>query len=178
MKKIFIIGIVILLCGLITTSCLKDEGNYDYLDLGNFYVDTVDKQVNFSIKQFSILEVNSNLIYDGNKSDLKFNWSLYDESSYIVAKSKYPLEESSGITREDLKSFSIAETENLSVEITAEPDTYILEFSAVNIDNEFAATMTYNVTVESAIGSGLLVMYKAVDAGVIDLDIVSSPSVK
>ncbi len=173
MKNFFIIGIVILLCGLITTSCLKDEGNYDYLDLGNFYVDTVDKQVNFSIKQFSILEVNSNLIYDGNKSDLKFNWSLYEGSSYLLAPSKYPLEESSGITREDFKSFSIAETENLSSQITAKPGNYILEFTATNSTTGYSALMTYQVTVESALGTGLVVIYKG--TGTVDLDIVSSP---
>ena len=41
MKKYTSIKVIILLFVFGLTACLDDEGNYNYADLGNFYVDTV-----------------------------------------------------------------------------------------------------------------------------------------
>lgn len=53
MKKYTSIKVIFLLFVMGLTACLDDEGNYNYADLGNFYVDTVGIQHTYTIKQFS-----------------------------------------------------------------------------------------------------------------------------
>lgn len=48
MKKYTSIKVIILLFVFGLTACLDDEGNYNYADLGNFYVDTVGIQHTYS----------------------------------------------------------------------------------------------------------------------------------
>lgn len=173
MKKYFIIISLILLSGLITPSCLKDEGNYEYEQLGDFYIDTLGKQTTFTVKQYSDLSVSSNLVYYGNKSDLTYKWPLYQSENQTLGKSKYPLEESHGFTKEDFPSFVIAETENLSESIIAEPGSYYLQFEATETKTGLTAMMRYPVTIESVVGTGLLVFYKGGNNA--DCDLVSTP---
>ena len=60
------------------SSCFEDEGNYVYQELPEFYVDTVGKQLYFVLPQFSEITLESNLVYDGDKSGLEFAWSIYE----------------------------------------------------------------------------------------------------
>ena len=54
----------IVMTGLFTlfglNSCLEDEGNYDYIDMGGFQVDTVGIKTRHTVKQFGLFELTPN----------------------------------------------------------------------------------------------------------------------
>ena len=154
MKKIllFVFSVFALLN---LSSCFEDEGNYDYVDLPRFLVDTTGVNMSMTITQFESLSVPSRLVYDGNKSDLDYYWVVYGSDSYG-----------------DNKSDTIANTENFSQQITMSPGRYLLEFLAVVKETGRRTSMQYNLTVESAVGSGLLVFYKK--GNECDVDIVKT----
>lgn len=137
------------------TSCFEDEGNYDYTDLPRFLVDTTGVNMSMTVTQFDQLSVPSRLVYDGNKSDLDYYWVAYGNDSY-------------GANPSD----TLSKTENFSQEIKLSPGNYILEFLAIDRSNQRRTSMRYNLTVESAVGSGLLVFYKK--GSECDVDIIKS----
>ena len=157
MKKAFLfIFSAIALLNLV--SCYEDEGNYDYVDLQRFIVDTTGVNMSITVTQFDQLSVPSRLVYDGNKGDLDYYWVAYKNETYG-----------------DNPSDTLARTENLNEEITLSPGSYLLEFLAVVKETGRRSSMQYNLTVESAVGSGLLVFYKKND--VCDVDIVKTKTV-
>lgn len=141
MKKI-LLYMASLLALLNLSSCFEDEGNYDYVDLQPFVVDTVGVNTSFTVSQFENLNVPSRLIYGGNKSDLDFVWTIYGDNTY-------------GENRAD----TLATTENFNQEITTKPGSYILKFCATERNTGLCSTMLYHLTIESAVGSGLMVFY-------------------
>ncbi|OFY40720.1 MAG: hypothetical protein A2X18_11730 [Bacteroidetes bacterium GWF2_40_14] len=154
-------------------SCLVDEGTYDYKNSNEFFVDTIGKQVKFTVKQFSNLVVNSNLVYSEDKKDLTFKWSLYLPSTYILGASKYPAAISHGFDRDDFRNYEISVNENLSQPITAIPGSYILQFEATNTKTGLTTMMKYTVVVEGTVPKGLVVIYKGVSS--IDIDVINTP---
>ena len=54
------------------SSCFEDEGNYDYVDLPRFVVDTTGVNMSITVTQSEQLSVPARLVYDGNKSDLDY----------------------------------------------------------------------------------------------------------
>lgn len=137
------------------SSCFEDEGNYDYIDLPRFLVDTTGVNMSMTVTQFEQLSVPSRLVYDGNKSDLDFYWVVYEAGTY-------------GENISD----TIATTENFNQPVTFSPGSYLLEFLAVVKETGRRSSMQYNLTVESAVGSGLLVFYKK--GNECDVDIVKT----
>lgn len=137
------------------SSCFEDEGNYDYVDLPRFVVDTTGVNMSITVTQFEQLSVPSRLVYDGNKSDLDYYWVIYENGTY-------------GANPSD----TIATTENFSQPVTVKPGNYLLEFLAVVKETGRRSSMQYNLTVESAVGSGLLVFYKK--GSDCDVDIVKT----
>ena len=97
------------------SSCFEDEGNYDYVDLPRFVVDTTGVNMSITVTQFEQLSVPSRLIYDGNKNNLEYYWVIYENGTY-------------GANPSD----TLATTENFSQPMTAKPGTYLLEFLAVD----------------------------------------------
>lgn len=138
-------------------ACFEDEGNYDYQELPAFYVDTVGMQTSFTVTQFSELELASHLVYAGDKSNLEFTWSIYLAST--------------GQTT--VIPDTLAKTENLSTVINQSPGNYSIEFCALERSTGVRATMVYPVTVESAVGTGLLVYYSK--DGAADCDLIKTP---
>lgn len=145
---VFILGIMGML-----SSCFEDEGNYTYVELPDFYVDTVGQQTSFTIPQFSEFTLTPKLVYSGDKSALEFTWSMYEPSVFESAD-------------------TLAKTESLSVAIEVSPGDYILEFCAMEIATGLRATMRYNIAVESVVGTGLMVYYQ--QNGLADCDMVRS----
>ena len=81
MKKAFLfIFSAIALLNLV--SCYEDEGNYDYVDLQRFIVDTTGVNMSITVTQFDQLSVPSRLVYDGNKGDLDYYWVAYKNETY------------------------------------------------------------------------------------------------
>lgn len=156
MKKT--LSIIALLAVFILYGCVEDEGNYDYAELPTFTIDTTSVQTSFTVQQFSKLTIPSHLNYTGDKSNLSYTWSIYE----------------AGYSQSTITADTLASTENLDEEIRQSPGNYIVEFCALNTATGLRAMMTYNVTIESVVGAGLLVFYGN-NNGTCDLDIVKSP---
>ena len=155
MKKyiyfLFIFGIVGFM-----SSCFEDKGNYNYIELPDFYVDTVGKQMGYTLLQFSEFELESNLVYAGDKSSLDYTWSIYAATDY-------------GSNIAD----TLSKEEHLSATINKSPGNYIIEFCAMEPVSGICATMRYNLAVESVIGTGLMVYYQ--QNGNTDCDMIRTP---
>ena len=156
-KSIAVLPIMVLAMLIMPAACMEDEGNYDYVDLPEFRVDTVGVNQRYSVQQFRTLQGPSHLVYAGNKSDLNYRWSIYN----------------SGGGQSDNLATILAETEDLNVEVTAKPGTYTLEFVAQNKNTGERAGNRYSLTVESAAGIGLMVLYD--NSGKSDIDIIRTP---
>lgn len=143
MKRI--LHLFIIVCGILAMAgCYKDKGNYSYSNLPAFYVDTTHIKSAFIIAQYDTLTIPSSLVYEGDKSKLKFSWSTYLYAPSI-----------SGGNPAD----TIATTENLATPIALLPEKYWLEFSATDTQTGRRTTYRYTVTVEG-VGSGLMVLYE------------------
>ena len=156
-KSVALLPVMLLAMLLMPAACMEDEGNYDYVDLAEFRVDTVGVSQEYSVQQFTTLQVPSHLVYAGNKSDLSYRWSIYNP----------------GGGQSDNIATILATTEDLNVEVTAKPGTYTLEFMAQNTKTGERAANRYTLTVESAAGIGLMVLYD--NGGKADIDIVRTP---
>jgi len=157
MKRIlfFILTGLYLIIGV--TSCFNDEGNYDYVDLPDFYVDTTGIISYHLVTQFETLAIPSRLVYAGDKSGLDFIWAIYR----------------SGGGQSTVTADTLAHTENFSAPITVTPGSYYLEFCAIERATGVRATQRYSLTVESANGAGLLAFYQKNGAG--DCDLIRTP---
>lgn len=173
MKTYFSIAWIALCFSMFFISCLEDEGNYNYIDPGTFYVDTLGKQHVFTVKQYNTFYAPSNLVYDGDKSKLKYKWELYKSENTSIGGSSYGTGFSHDYTRDDYPDYTISHEEQLAAQITAMPGSYYLVFTATDTTTGLKAMMDYRLTVEGKIGSGLAVLYK--NANGIDIDVVASP---
>lgn len=173
MKKYLFIAMTGLFTLFSLNSCLEDEGNYDYIDMGGFQVDTVGIKTRHTVKQFGLFELTPKLEYAGDKSKLKYKWELYKSELTSIGNSAYGTGFTHNYTRDDYPDYTLAETEKLSVRITAVPGEYYLVFTALDPETNVKAMMDYRLTVEGVVGTGLAVLYKG--AAGIDIDVVASP---
>lgn len=157
MKKnnLYILSVMLLL-GLLS-SCFEDEGNYNYVDLPRFEVDTTGVTTLMSIRQFDTVDIPSHLIYDGDKSKLDYTWSAYVDDNY-------------GTNIAD----TLATTENFHEQITLQPERYVLEFCATNRETGLKTKMKYIINVESYSGAGLMIFYS--NGSNCDIDIIRTKS--
>ena len=150
-KKLFYLFLaVISLCSL--KGCIEDRNNYDYIELNDFYVDTSVFKSRYLLPIFATFELQSGLVYEGDRSNLEFLWRAYTKDLNSV----------------DL--VTLSEEENLSAMITMVPGDYLLEFRATEKDTRRIATFQHRVTVEST-GSGMLVLYE--ENGEVDCGLIS-----
>jgi hypothetical protein len=152
--KLIFIG----LCSLLWLfGCYEDEGNYTYVELPDFYIDTTGVQTSFTLTQFSPFSLPSYLKYAKDKTDLTYSWSIYHSS----------------IGQVTIIADTLATTENLNTEIRKSPGNYILEFCAIEKTTGLKAMMQYEITVESAVGRGLIVFYET-KGNEVDCDLIRS----
>lgn len=134
-------------------SCLKDKGNYEYIDLPRFYVDTAGVKTSFEVYQSQgNVTIDPKLVYDGNTADLTYQWRLYAANGVFDTLSR---------------------KKTIDTVVTRPPGTYTLEFEAVQ-KSGIKALMQYTVVVLSPIPSGWMIAYENA-AGNTDVDIVRSP---
>ncbi|MBO9561132.1 MAG: hypothetical protein J7621_00100 [Niastella sp.] len=140
---------------LLLTACHKDKGNYDYTELQDMYVNTASTGRAFIVKQFDTLKLKSNLVYNGDRSKLKYSWSAY----FMVPNVNDNLAD------------TLSTSEDLAVPIPYLPSKYYLEFTATDSTTGRRAAVRYEMTVES-IGAGLLVLYEK--DGKVDCDLIKT----
>ena len=118
--------------------CYEDKGNYDYTELGDFFVNDDGIKTSYTAAIFSLLEVSPELVYYGNEEeDLEFSWMAYNYSASSL----------------------LSEEKDLAVPVPLMPGDYSLEFRAREKATGRITTFIYGLTVESS-GSGILVLYK------------------
>lgn len=71
MKKYIFIAIAGLFALFGLSSCLEDEGNYDYADMSGFRVDTVGIKTEYTVKQFGVFELTPKLEYPRGQKQVK-----------------------------------------------------------------------------------------------------------
>lgn len=134
-------------------SCLKDEGNYSYMELPDFYIDTVGEQNLFEVRQsLENLTINPKVVFDGPESDLIYQWRLYAGTGDI-----------------DTLGFEKV----LNSPILRNPGTYNVELQVTRTSNNLSALMRYQVAVVPPVPSGWMVAYET--GGNTDVDIIRSP---
>ena len=155
MRSIIRYFVVAMLAVGLLTACFDDMGNYDYTELPDFFVDTTGIKTTYVVPLYTELNIESGLVYDGDKSDLSFSWRAY----YKVN----PGSENPAVT--------LAETENLAAPVVVSPGSYWLEFCATEKKTGRTTTFRHSLTVEST-GAGFLVLYQK--NGVVDCDLVKT----
>lgn len=156
MKTAFKYMILGLAGALLATSCYEDKGNYDYTELTDMYVDQMGVATTLTVLQYSAVELPSHLVYQGDRSKLEFVWLAYEASPGLAGN---PCD-------------TLATTEKLSAPIYLFPDKYVIQFRATEKATGRIATALYDLTVESALGNGLLVMYEK--DGKVDCDMIKA----
>lgn len=154
MKRILYI-LLLTACIACLNACYKDHGNYDYVTLPGFSVDSAGLQREYLVKQYDTLKLPSRLVFEGDKSKLKFSWSAY---LYTPGLGGNPAD-------------TLARTENLAAPIGLLPEKYWLEFSATNTENGRRTTFRYIINVQG-VGSGMMVLYEKDNT--IDCDLVKT----
>jgi hypothetical protein len=157
MKKMITRCMVMALGMLSFMACHEDKGNYDYRELVDFYVDQQDIPLDFTITQFHTLNLPSRLVYGGNKNNLEYAWAV------VIREIRAGAE-----TRLD----TLATTEDLAAPVPTAPGTYTLLFTATERESKRSTFQLYNLTVEGAIGTGLLVLHEK--NGVVDCDLIKT----
>src|SRR5262245_59753386 len=114
MKKFIQYSLVFSVVILTLNACYKDKGNYGYKELDAFRVETSGN--NFIIQQFDTFKLKSGLVYDGDRSKLKYVWSTYLVNPNFNGNF----------------ADTISRAEDLAVPISLLPDSYFLEFSATD----------------------------------------------
>lgn len=152
--KHFIIALMAV-SSIVLAACHKDKGNYNYTELEDMFVNTSGSASSFIVKQFDTLKLKSNLVYNGDRSKLKYSWSTYLVSPNLNGN----------------LADTIARSEDLAVPIPLLPSQYYLEFTATDPVTGRRAATRYTMTVES-IGAGLLVLYEK--DGKVDCDLIKT----
>jgi hypothetical protein len=153
----FITYHLIMALGIFFTACHEDKGNYDYRELVDFYVDPQGIPGNITVTQFRTLHLPSNLVYGGNKDDLEYAWLVFKQGATIL---------------EETTIDTLATTENLAAPVPVLPGTYTLVFTAMERESKRSTLQSYSLTVEGAIGTGLLVLHEK--NGSVDCDLVKT----
>lgn len=80
MNKMKHILVLLLSFGLLLTACMKDEGNYTYQNLNNYFVDTTSVPRSLVIKQNDVVTITPTNTPAANGLDLTYEWKLVQAS--------------------------------------------------------------------------------------------------
>lgn len=147
---------VLIFITILMMACFDDTGNYDYSELPDFFVDTTGIKSNHIAPLYSILNIKSGLVYNGDKGDLSYIWRAYYKDYFGTYGNP---------------AITLAETEDLSAPVVLTPGSYWLEFCAMDKQTGRTATFRHSLIVEST-GAGLLVLYQK--DGIVDCDLIKT----
>jgi len=139
--SILALGGVLLLT---TTGCYRDHSNENLTDVPSFFVDTTGVTTTIRRQQFEPLQLSPTVVFEGNRGDLAFVWKVYREDPGMTGN---PAD-------------TIATTESLYISaITLQPDTYTIEFRAIDRITGRIAVLLYTLVIEGNAGTGLMVLH-------------------
>lgn len=140
----------------IMTACYEDKGNYDYIDLPEIKIEAKDT---LYVMQFTTLELPVDIELQGNatESDYDFSWRIWANDALGVYNQKK----------------DICLTKDLKYEVTEMPGSYTLVLTCHNRNTGVDTYKNINLTVQSIITEGWMVLYEK--DGVTDFDLLMSP---
>lgn len=150
MKTIFKIKIVSLLLLLVVlSSCFEDKGNYDYHELTALEIDTIGSGVTpeMTAFQFENFKVPVNIKYDGDMSNLSYEWKLFPQS---------PTKDDDDPLYDDPIILSTKAV--LDTVIYNTPDKYYLTLTVVDKLEDVKYFLRIKLNVETKLSRGLCVM--------------------
>lgn len=157
MKKLMIFASACIAIMMSVTSCIKDEGNYVYSELPEFYVDTTGVSTDITVTQFETFSVPSRLKYAGDASNLIHQWTIYGNGASHA---------------EDNIAEVLSSEKDFTGALSQKPGKYSLQYTATDKVTGVRASMRYNVTLQGMLGSGMLVLYD--DGNKPEIDIIRS----
>ncbi|TDQ79220.1 PKD family protein [Sphingobacterium yanglingense] len=155
MKKTTCYIYFLLLAGTILfPMCKKDNGNYNYIELPAFSIDTTGVG-RVSVEQNATLALAPKITFKGDHGTLSFLWRIYLASGRGVID-------------------TLSTADKLEETIANAPGSYFIELQVKEPKNGITALAVYNLTVQEqdAVPSGWLVFENK--DGILDLSLVSS----
>ncbi len=147
---------------LVFHACYNDEGNYDYKDINEVYVDTVDSKTSFTIDQFDTLSIHPDVkftIDQLGEDDLSYKWVIYSDAW----------------SKDESYAEELSSEKNLNVQITQEPDDdeYAVMLYITNEQNNTVSQFKYSVNILPSVVSGWMVLHTD-ENGQSDLDYIAT----
>ncbi|TDQ06314.1 PKD-like family lipoprotein [Pedobacter metabolipauper] len=154
MKLSKYLGYIFLLLATLA-ACKKDNGNYDYKELPDFYIDTVGVQKTFETPQsIGTVVITPKVVYNGSESNLEYLWRVYGTTADTLSREK----------------------EFRSV-IANNPGTYTAELQVKEKTTGIRALMRYTIIVNSPRPYGWLVAYETQAGGSTDVALIRSTEI-
>ena len=156
MKSKLFTTIITLLSGVVLFSCYEDKGNYDYTTLKTLKIDLPENfKKTYSVYQSDALEIQPNIVFEGNAADLKFCWYIFQRDGMINSKL--------------VKADTISHARNLNESINVDPERYTLIFSVEDTNTGIKDFASFDVNVQSYVGRGWMVLHGDDNGGDVDL---------
>jgi len=139
--------------------CKKDKGNYDYIALDQFALDTVGMQTSFSVQQGRQLLTIDQKIIASDTSDYSYLWRLYEVKTNVL-------------TLFD----TLSTSRKVSSLITVDPGTLnVLELRITQKSTGLFKFYNFNVSTVSSIPDGFLAVYEK--DGMTDADLIRGTNI-
>lgn len=149
-------NIYFLLIALLMLSCYDDKGNYNYKDLPEFNIDSLEVY-DYVRMQDEILQLAPVVKYAGNESDLSFLWTIRLENP------KYD---------EDIRGYhpvdTLSEEKSLNYTVNLPVNQYVIDFTIYNKVLDTKQFMSFNLDVQSAYSKGWMLLVEREDGSDID----------
>ncbi|WP_316765765.1 PKD-like family lipoprotein [Pedobacter frigiditerrae] len=153
LKYIVLCSTIFIIC------CKKDKGNYDYVTLEQFGLDTVGLAKSFNVQQGRELLVIDRKLVAADTTDYTYVWRLFEVKTATL-------------TRYD----TVSTKRKISTLISAEPGTSnVLELKLTQKSTGLFKFYSFNVTTVSAIPDGFLAVYDK--DGSTDVDLIRGTNV-
>lgn len=159
MKK-YIYRLLFLLAPFTFVGCMTDEGNYDYHDIVT--VTSGDANDEFSVNQYDSLIIEPKLNFSDsryNADDFNYHWVMYLDA-YQGTGDIYDLS--------DQKDLHVVASQPASL------TPYALKLYVTNKSDSTISELTYHVTINATISSGILALYQTSNG--CDFDYIATPN--
>ncbi|MBR1463373.1 MAG: hypothetical protein IJ604_08410 [Prevotella sp.] len=152
------------------SACYEDKGNYDYIDLVEVRIDTTGTgiQREYSIQRYDELSLAPNVYFNGrlatDNDPLDYVWTLYAVTTSAIT---------------DYTVDTLATTRVLNAPITRKAESYALQLTVKNREDNTETYFTTSVRVDEVIAGGWVVLYESAEApGMSDVGVIMNPLVK
>lgn len=145
MKNIAILEICFLLW---LTGCTPDHGNYDYTELNEVSIDSIQEE--YTVNRFSNLKIEPELKFSlGENADFRYLWYMYQNTSDKID--------------------TLSHDRNLNKKISSLPGTYILVYKVFDTDMEVYYNKRTEVIVKDVLSEGILILGMVNDSAEISM---------